>query len=424
MTIVKASLLNLLRAVLQEAVPTDPGLDADQWQELLILAEQHKLLPLILDVAVSLPSCRNARASQGVPPTSVFCSEEGKQRCWNNAALDQVARQAIQENEFLNLILSLRQEGLEPVVMKGPVCRALYPKPLLRPSVDDDLLIPADQGPVYHTALLTRGLTADEPEADPAIKWELSYHMPGSPLYLELHKQLFDPDSNVFAAFQEPFAGAADRAVPVQIQDVTLRTLAPTDHLLFLILHAFKHFLHSGFGLRVAADICLFARQYADELDFEQIRNRCVQFRCERFVAAVFQIGEKHLGLPAPEAFELPDVDETALLEDMLASGLHGAEIDRLHSANITLGAVSDQNSGKARSGGLKKTLFPTAESLFGRYPWLKKRPWLLPAAWISRTAAYLTRRGKYGEQNPAATLRIGRERVRLLETYGVIDPK
>ena len=194
--------------------------------------------------------------------------------------------------------------------------------------------------------------------------------------------------------------------------------------MLFLILPAFKHFLYSGFGLRVAADICLFARQYAAELDFDRISAQCARFRCERFAAAVFRIGGKYLDIPAPPAFARIDTDETALLEDMLEAGLHGAEIDRLHSANITLGAVADQNAGRRRTGGLSRTLFPGVTKLSGRYPWLRKQPWLLPAAWAARFGAYWKERGKYGPQSPAASLQIGRERVRLLEAYGVIDKK
>ena len=106
----------------------------------------------------------------------------------------------------------------------------------------------------------------------------------------------------------------------------------------------------------------------------------------------------------------------------MLASGLHGAEIDRLHSARITLGAVADSNAGKAASGGLRKTLFPPAKQLSGRYPWLEKRPWLLPAAWAARFGTYLKERGSHGKESPAASLRIGQERLELLRQYGVID--
>ena len=432
MTNKDSALLAILAAALREKQPADPALMPEEWQDFLRRAEAHKLLPLILDAACALPSCRAALhpvsapnqtkpSPEGEGVTAKAVTDEGSPE-WKVLVLEQVARQAIQENEFLNLILALQARGLEPVVMKGCVCRSLWPKPLLRPSVDDDLLIPDDQAAAYHAALLELGMTADESDADREKGWELSYHKPNSPLYIELHKRLFDPESDTFLNFNAPFEGALDRAVPVQIQDVTLKTLAPTDHLLFLILHAFKHFLFSGFGLRIVADVCLYARQYTEEIDFGKISGICAELRCDRFTAALFRIGEKYLGVSKPMAFALPGVDESALLEDVLAAGLVGADIDRLHSANITLGAVADENQGKTRSGGLAKTLFPSAKKLSGRYPYLETKPWLLPVAWASRVGTYFKERGKYGKQSPAASLRIGKERVKLLKTYGVIE--
>ena len=412
-----AVLLSLTDAALNKRPPVDPELTTEQWIALLRRAEAQKILPLILDASISLPSCRSA--IRGWRQQQSSCEAELQ---WKDHALEQVARQAVQENEFLNLVLGLRERGLEPVVLKGPVLRDLWPRPLLRPSVDDDVLVPEAQIMDFHRAFLELGLRPDDPEADPRQCQELGYHKPGSPLYVELHRCLFDPDSEFFAAFNEPFAEALGRSVPIQVQDVRLQTLAPTDHLLFLILHAFKHFLHSGIGLRVGADICLFARHYAEELDLDYIKSQCDAFRCLRFAAALFRVGEKELGIPAPAVFAEVESDETALLEDMLDAELYGEAIDRLHSANITLAAAARGRGETSRAGGLKSSLLLPASRLSGRYPWLKKRPWLLPAAWAARGADYLLGRKKYGRQSPAASLRIGRERVRLLERYGIID--
>lgn len=447
MTKPEAALLSLLRAALHEDKPADPELTIEEWEILLRLADAHKLLPLVLDSSCKLSSllaiksgCENQPSFDGTSARSgthnaashvdvpggtaaVPCPRSNDSLTqWKNHALAQVGRQAIQENEFLNLILELRARGLEPLVLKGPICRALYPKPLLRPSVDDDLLISDAQGLAFHTALLELGMTADDPSVDPGKGWELSYHMPGSPLYIELHKRFFDPGSEVFGACNKLFSGALDRAVPVRIQDVSLSTLAPTDHLLFLLLHAFKHFLYSGFGLRIVSDICLFTDRFWDRLDFSAVLEGCARLRADRFAAAVYRIGEKHLTLRAPAPFAAIETDEAALLEDVLASGLHGTQIDRLHSANITLGAVRDSKQGRSASGDLRHILFPPAKELTGVYPFLENRPWLLPVAWLRRVGGYARRHKSYGSQSPTATLRIGKERIRLLQTYGVID--
>ena len=145
MTKFETALLHLLRAALHSEIPNDPKLDPEEWGALLKRAETHKLLPIILDAAIRLPSCR-ASLAQGLPAWEQNAShdpDEGRSD-WRSSVFAQVNRQVVQENEFLNLILALRERGLEPLVVKSAVCRKLYPKPLLRPSVDDDLLIPPE----------------------------------------------------------------------------------------------------------------------------------------------------------------------------------------------------------------------------------------------------------------------------------------
>ena len=420
------ALMELLRRGLRGGEAEDPALSPEEWLRLLWKADFHKLLPLVLDQALRLPSLRQAAAAE----RAAAFADSGKQdpasedrplAALQNSAVEQACRQAMQENEFLNLLLELRAAGLEPLVVKGPVCRALYPKPLLRPSVADDLLIPPDQGPASHQAMLELGLTPDDPKADPEGDYELSYHDLRSGLYLELHKELFNPQDPAFQGFNRLFEGAQARAVPIMLQDVDCKTLCPRDHMLFLILHAYKHFIHSGFGIRIVADICLFARAHREELDLGEIRSVCQSLRCDRFLTALFQIGEKHLSIPAPDLYRTEQEDLEPLLADILESGIHGQDLDRLHSAPITLRTVGQRGQGRAK-GSLRAALFPPAENLKKHYPFLEKHPALLPLAGGKRIVTYLTDRRAKNGVNPSATLRIAKERIRLLERYGILE--
>ena len=412
MTPVESAFLALMKAAIHAESPADPELSAADWTALFRLADLHKLLPLIADAASGLPSLRRAAAAPDTPLDW---------KAVRSAVFSQVLRQAVQENEFLDLILSLRDESLEPLVLKGPICRALYPKPLLRPSVDDDLLIPADRAADYHRALLARNLPCDIPDADPEQMDELSYHRPDSPLYIELHKTLFDSESPVFGPFNRFFSETASHPVSAQIQDVTLCTAPPTDHLLFLLLHAYKHLLHGGFGLRIVSDLCLFSRAHAAEIDFPRILEICRSLRCDRFAAAVWRIGDRYLGIPAPEAVPI-EVDEAPLLADVLDAGNLGEDINRHHSSNIVLKTVAAEKNGSGKHGGLRSAVFLPASRLERRYPFLKKHRWLLPWAWTRRVCTYGVNLLRSREGSPTASLRVARERTDLLRAYGIID--
>ena len=67
------------------------------------------------------------------------------QQFWKRDTIDQAGNQARKSMLFLMLFDKMRQNGLTPLIVKGIVCRDLYPNPDLRTSNDEDLYIPRDQ---------------------------------------------------------------------------------------------------------------------------------------------------------------------------------------------------------------------------------------------------------------------------------------
>jgi hypothetical protein len=333
----------------------------------------------------------------------------------------EVFLQTRKTGEFLQLYRTLRLAGVKPLVVKGIICRNLYPQPDYRASSDEDVLIPKGQFNLCHETMLAFGMeTSEEPERFDRM-YEIPYGKKGSPIYIELHKQLFPPESDAYGGLNTYFEGIFDRAVTEEIGGAAVLTMAPTDHLFYLICHAFKHFLHGGFGIRQVCDIVLFARHYGNEIDWYQVLQSCESIRADKFTAALFGIGERHLDL----AVELPevwktDVDERPMLEDLLAAGIYGdADEERKHSSSITLNAVVRQKQGKEAGGGVMKSLFPSASSLESRYPYLKKYPALLPVAWVSRIFRFAAKGGSDGAKK---TIQLGNERLELLKRYGILD--
>ena len=96
--------------------------------------------------------------------------------------------------------------------------------------------------------------------------------------------------------------------------------------------------------------------------------------------------------------------------------------MSRKHSSRLTLEAVSAQNRGETGSHGLLKSLFPTAQELEGRYPYLKDKPMLLPVAWTDRLVNYYLELAKSRANSPAESIRIGNERIDLLRQYEVLE--
>lgn len=111
------------------------------------------------------------------------------------------------------------------------------------------------------------------------------------------------------------------------------------------------------------------------------------------------------------------------MLEDLIAGGVYGgAQMSRKHSSNMTLQAVSAQKQGKKQKNFVLKTIFPSARDLQGRYPYLQKKPYLLPAAWASRILRYRKEIKSAPDNQAAEAVKIGNQRIELLKRYEIIE--
>lgn len=417
MNTINQRFLESLRAALNNnKVGWTDEIPVSDWQALFQLAQIHNVLPMVYEAVYACPAAQRMD-QQLFQPVKM-------------QTIRQVMLQTMKTGEFLSLYGYLREHGVTPLVVKGLVCRGLYPQPDHRQSGDEDVLILPEQFFACHEAMETYGMYLLNPDKDIHAEYEVPYGKQNSPLYIELHKSLFPPDSDAYGEFNRFFEGAFDRAVQVNEQGNTVLTLGYTDHLFYLICHAFKHFLHSGFGIRQVCDIVMFANAYGGEIDWLLVLSQCRQIRAEKFVAAMFGIGRKYLNFDEekacyPEQWQSISVDETAMLADLLSAGIYGdAQMSRKHSSNMTLSAVSADKQGKKAGNSVLKTVFPSAKNMQGRYPYLEKHPYLLPVAWADRIVKYQKETSAAeGDGNSAAeAVKIGNERIELLKQYGIIE--
>ena len=167
-----------------------------------------------------------------------------------------------------------------------------------------------------------RHTPADElPTAD-----EVSYTKKDSPLYIELHRHLFDSAEDAHDELNHFFVDIA----PVEVDGFL--TMPPHEHLLYLILHAYKHFVYSGIGLRQFCDIGLWAQAYHDQIDWQRLHDQCAGVHAATFAAAAFRIARTYLDID----FDLPglwdgDVDVEPLLHAVLRVHRRAGRLRILH---------------------------------------------------------------------------------------------
>ena len=371
------------------------------WPAIFTLAGQQKLLPIVFEAVRKTPAAAENAALFAAVKQQVIA---------------QVMHQTVRSAEFADLYQKLRAAGLHPIVVKGQLCSRLYPLKDHRISADDDIYIPDVEFMACHEQLLENGLTTDTPTDELATADEVSYTKNGSPLYIELHRHLFDSAEDAHDELNHFFADLN----PVEIDG--LLAMPPHEHLLYLLLHAYKHFVRSGIGLRQFCDIGLWARAYHGEIDWQRLHEQCESVHAATFAAAAFRIARDYLGiefdLPAPWS---DAIDVEPLLHDSLCGGVYGSnDLTRLHSSTVTLNAVKASRTGEKSS--VLRTVFPKREYLEHRYPYLKKRPYLLPVAWVQRIAHYAGEKQSGADSSASGSIKLAKERIELMKQYDIMD--
>ena len=398
LTATERQFLHIAKAAVSGGEVTAESVD---WPAVFALAGQQKLLPIVFESVRKTPAAAENAALFAAVKQQVIA---------------QVLHQTVRASAFASLYHKLRAAGLHPIVVKGQLCSRLYPLKDHRISADDDLLIPDGEFMACHEQLLANGLRTGTPADELTTSDEVPYTKDGSPLYIELHRQLFDSSEDAHDELNHFFADVN----PVEIDGFL--AMPPHEHLLYLLLHAYKHFVRSGIGLRQFCDIGLWARAYHAEIDWQRLHEQCESVHAATFAAAAFRIARDDLGIE----FDLPAlwgdaVDVEPLLHDSLCGGVYGSnDLTRLHSSTVTLNAVKASRTGEKSS--VLRTVFPKREYLERRYPYLKKHPYLLPVAWAQRLAHYAGEKKTGTDNSVSGSIKLAKERIELMKRYDIMD--
>ena len=400
MTQMQEKFLTLLRAALHNE-QSELQLSNAELQEILEMAMKQHLLPVIAEM---------------IPWDSAHA--EDNLLVYRQYAIRQSLTEAGRMIDFHALYRSLKQAGVRAIVIKGVLCSRLYPWEYHRITADNDLYISDEELESCHHALLSYGLHTETPVERLHHEDEITYKDDNNHFYIELHRSLFDSSNDTPDDLNHFFENSFNSSV----ESDEFYSLNAHEHLLYLLLHAYKHFIYSGVGIRQTCDIALWAHKYADQIDWERLLDECIRVHAGKFAAAQFRIAEKCLGfsLSLPDCWRNIEVDVKPMLDDMFDGGVYGsADLTRLHTATITLNAIRKSRSGEKSS--ILRSIFPEKSYMAGRYPYIEKHPILLPAAWASRIFHYLQEICCDSSSNAFDSLNLAKERIELLEYYGVI---
>lgn len=278
----------------------------DELEELKQLSEFHKLSASVYETIRT-------------PVASLNIKDEKFLQLWKKNAVFEVMSQVQRTDGFLSIYREFIDIGMKPLVVKGIICRNLYEKSDYRPSSDEDMLVKIEEFETYDEIFLKNGFRREVVDSE-NLPYEISYFNPMNRVYVEMHFSLFPEESKAYGELNREFENIYKSSISENILGTEIYTLNPTQHMLYLICHSFKHFLHGGFGIRQVCDMVLMAEYYKEQIDWKKIETSLKRRKMDGFWDGIIRIASKYLGFKM-ETIQKEKMDDSDLLIDILKGG-------------------------------------------------------------------------------------------------------
>lgn len=266
------------------------------WQSLEEMANEQGLLGVMLDGVETLP--RELR-----PEKKAIIQSIGQ-------VLQAEQQYTIQEHAAAEMAVLLHQHGIRTYVLKGQVVAECYPNPDHRKSVDMDCFLMPEQGDVDVWEMANSILEEQGFEVRRDYYKNSTIVLPG--LSVENHRY-FTPFrgnrqlNNLEHLLQEEMRRANNAPLAARFDGTWLYRPPVMVSALFLIEHAYSHFLHEGLTWRMVLDWQMFCRRHRQELDWKELEARVDEFGVRRFYDSFCRLGEYLVGDLTADGLQLND---------------------------------------------------------------------------------------------------------------------
>lgn len=332
--------------------------------------------------------------------------------------------------EFINEVMStLESQGIEVCVLKGQSLAKLYAEPDCRISGDVDLLV--DLKDEQKAIEIMRKF-----DFQVEIRPDSSNHSKCThPVFgiVELHISFYyDIISDVWF----------DNVNMNKDQHVVLngiKTLGITDNYIFIALHAVKHFLSDGLGLRQIMDLLLFTKAYKNKIDKKRADETLNHLKYQGFINNLTGIGIRYFGFKKEDFFDC-EYDETKtenILHDVEIGGLFGKNAEERKKFfeiynEARFNTFKEENLKTymikwRRKNAVKKSSL-SISNIKKYYPFLEKKPYLLIIAYaihLSKIVKAVFKRKKLASyvsyKAPNTNDEKIKERLELIKELGMI---
>lgn len=308
----------------------------------------------------------------------------------------------------------MKQHNIPYTSIKGCASARDYPDPLLRSMGDVDFLVLESHWDRAKAVLEAEGFAAfGEKHA-----FHIGFVKKDFPSEMEMHRDPFGFMQMNLPTLRQVIPEAVEKSAEVQCGDVTIQMPDPFCHGTILLLHAYRHLLSSGVGVRHLCDWAMFIKDF-DEDEFVRIfKKRYEDLGIWRLTQVFSAAAYRYLGIPYQKWMGKGNEEECLMLMvDIFNGGNFGRGDGDRQTQNRSLFNEGQEISRDGNKTQLIKSLNAVA---LERYPSLKKWKILRPFGWFFVGVRYVFRviTGKR-QKMPKDTMKIAAMRRKL---YGQLE--
>lgn len=304
---------------------------------------------------------------------------------WTDARDKAIRKNMLLDAERAQIMAEMSRRGIWHMPLKGSVLQELYPKYGMRQMADNDILFDSCYRLEMADIMKRRGYTPvsvgqsnhDVYKKPPIYNFEMHVGLFG-----ESHKQIL----------RDYYANIKERLLP-DSGDVFGYHFSDEDFYVYVIAHMYKHFSHSGTGLRSLVDIYVYIWKKEDTLDWDYIRSETEKLEIAGFEQNCRELARKLFSAPVlVSALSLTE-EEAEILRYFTGSGTYGTIKN-----NITNKLKEMEPNGitaRTRYRYLWARLFPERGWFIAHIPVCAKHHWLIPFYRIFRIIRGVIFRGE-----------------------------
>lgn len=273
----------LLRAALWNTpVTIDDPID---WDAVMALASHHATNVLVSGVATRM-------TGENKPSPKLLADMQMTMRVnlVNQLQLKQILVAAVS---------LLRQNDIEPVLLKGFGLAMLYPNPNLRQFGDLDIYIGLDK---FHEACAVLRTMPGSYNWGEITDAGHHYNIEFGSLPMEVHRvsaEVAADDETIYTAIEHDGLGLHPQRVDFEGNSLSIPSKEFA--VFYTFFHAWNHFLTSGVGWRQLSDVTMTLHAYHDQLDLDKLHQWLSDMRLMLPWQTFGCLLVDHLGLPEAE---------------------------------------------------------------------------------------------------------------------------